>query len=152
MLAVFGNPMVILLAAATVAAHHLLLWFLLPKSVFNYEAPVWVVAVHAGFVLLEAAATCFIARSFFDNVIGLERKVLKRTAQLDARNRDLHAVLDHIGQGLVMIDLHGRPAADRSATLEAWLGPIGADETLPAWLRKIAPRTADMLALSAAKA
>jgi two-component system chemotaxis sensor kinase CheA len=147
MLAVFANPMVILLAAGTVAAHHLLLWFLLPKSVFNYEAPVWVVAVHAGFVLLEAAAACFIARSFFDNVIGLERKVLERTAQLDARNRDLHAVLDHIGQGLVMIDLDGKPAADRSATLEAWLGPIGADETLPAWLRKIAPRTADMMAL-----
>jgi len=147
MLAVFGNPLVILLAAATVAGHHLVLWFLLPRSVFNYDAPVWVVAVHAGFVLLEAAATCFIARSFFDNVIGLERKVLERTAQLDARNRDLHAVLDHIGQGLVMIDLDGRPAAERSPTLEAWLGPIGADETLPAWLRKTAPRTADMLAL-----
>lgn len=147
MLAVFGNPLVIMLAAATVAAHHLVLWFVLPESVFNYEAPMWVVAVHAGFVLLEAAATCFIARSFFDNVIGLERKVLKRTAQLDARNRDLHAVLDHIGQGLVMIDLAGQPAAERSATLEAWLGPIAEGETLPAWLRRTAPRTADMLAL-----
>ena len=79
MLAVFGNPLVILAAALTVALHHLALWFLLPASVFNYDAPVWVVAVHAAFVVLESVAGCFIARSFFDNVIGLEKIVQLRT-------------------------------------------------------------------------
>jgi hypothetical protein len=44
MLAVFGNPLVIVAAAVTVALHHLLLWFIVPESVFNYDAPVWVVA------------------------------------------------------------------------------------------------------------
>jgi len=44
------------------ALHHLVLWFALPRSVFNYDAPVWVVAVHAAFVVLEACATCFVAR------------------------------------------------------------------------------------------
>ena len=65
MLAVFGNPLVIIAAALTVALHHLVLWFFLPESVFNYQAPLWVVAVHAVFVVLESAAGCFIARSFF---------------------------------------------------------------------------------------
>src|SRR5947209_7243877 len=38
LLAVFGNPVAILVAAVTVALHHLLLWLILPSSVFNYEA------------------------------------------------------------------------------------------------------------------
>jgi hypothetical protein len=73
MLAVYANPLVIVAATVTVALHHLALWLILPASVFNYQAPLWVVVVHAAFVVLEATATCFIARSFFENVIGLEK-------------------------------------------------------------------------------
>lgn len=80
MCAVFGNPMVIVASTITVALHHLIIWLTLPRSVFNYDAGWWVVAIHAAFVVLEAIATCFIARSFFDNVIGLERIVQARTA------------------------------------------------------------------------
>src|SRR4029453_6189479 len=72
MLVLYGDPVVIDVAAVTVAAHHLLVLIYLPASVFNYAAPWWVVAVHAGFVVLESLATVYIARSFFDNVIGLE--------------------------------------------------------------------------------
>src|SRR5205823_7385778 len=107
MLAVFGNPSVIIAAAVTVALHHLVLWFALPQSVFNYDAPVWVVAVHAAFVVLESVAACFIARSFFDNVIGLERIVRARTAELDRRNRDMRLVLDNVGQGFATVDAAG---------------------------------------------
>ena len=46
LLAVYAVPMVIVAAAITVAIHHLALWWLLPKSVFNYDAPVWVVLLH----------------------------------------------------------------------------------------------------------
>ena len=60
MLVTFANPMVILAATVTVALHHLLVWMVVPRSVFNYDAPAWVVAVHAGFVLLEATAACFV--------------------------------------------------------------------------------------------
>jgi hypothetical protein len=97
MLAIFGNPMVIVVAAVTVAVHHLLLWATLPASVFNYAAPLWVVVVHAAFVVLESVATVYIARSFFDNVIGLEKIVHQRTAEIDARNRDMRLVLDNVG-------------------------------------------------------
>src|SRR5579871_130186 len=36
MCAVFGNPLVIVAAAVTVALHHLVLWLVMPSSVFNY--------------------------------------------------------------------------------------------------------------------
>ncbi len=122
MCAVFGNPMVIVAATVTVALHHLLVWLALPRSVFNYDAAWWVVAVHAAFVVLESVATCFIARSFFDNVIGLERIVESRTHALDQRNRDLRLVLDNMRQGFLTIDPKGVMSAERSAAVERWLG------------------------------
>jgi two-component system chemotaxis sensor kinase CheA len=131
MLAVFGNPMVIVVAAVTVALHHLGLWFLVPRSVFNYDAPVWVVGIHALFVVLESAAGCFIARSFFDNVIGLEKIVQKRTAELDARNQDMRLVLDHVGQGLLTMDRRGVPSVERSQVFDRWFPSTnGKGETL----------------------
>src|SRR5882672_4176535 len=52
MLCMFANPMVNLAAAVTVALHHLIVWLIIPRSVFNYEAQWWVVLVHAAFVVL----------------------------------------------------------------------------------------------------
>jgi signal transduction histidine kinase len=94
LLAIFANPMVIIAAAATVALHHLALWFFLPASVFNYEAPVWVVAVHALFVILEAVGACFMARGFFDNVVELELHVQERTHRLSVAVADLNAEME----------------------------------------------------------
>jgi two-component system, chemotaxis family, sensor kinase CheA len=122
MLAVYGNPLVILAAAATVALHHLLGWWLIPSSVFNYDAPLWVVAVHAGFVVLESVATCTIARSFFDNVIGLEKVVQARTAALDTRNRDMRLVLDNVEQGFLTVDRDGMIGPEYSKIVEDWFG------------------------------
>lgn len=122
MLAIFGNPAVILLAAGTVAVHHLALWYYLPDSVFNYDAPLWVVLVHAAFVVLESIATVYIARSFFDNVIGLERIVRKRTAQLDHKNRQMRLVLDNVDQGLLTVFRDGVIAPERSAAVDRWMG------------------------------
>jgi len=134
MLAVFGNPLVILSAAGTVALHHLILWFLWPSSVFNYDAPVWVVAVHAAFVILESVAGVYIARSFFDNVIGLEKIVRARTAELDGRNRDMRVVLDHVQEGLITLDIEGRMSNERSAIVARWLGAAPEDRDFAAYL------------------
>ncbi|HTA89368.1 MAG TPA: ATP-binding protein [Polyangiaceae bacterium] len=122
MCAVFGNPLVIVAAAVTVALHHLILWLVLPRSVFNYEAEWWVVGVHAAFVVLESVATCFISRSFFDNVIGLEKIVQTRTAALDSKNRDMRLLLDNVQQGFLTIDRAGGLALERSAAVDAWFG------------------------------
>jgi len=129
MLAVFGNPAVILAAAGTAALHHLIVWIVLPRSVFNYEASGWVVAVHTGFVVVESVASCFIARSFFDSVIGLENIVAARTKALDSRNQDMRLVLDNVKQGLATMDGAGTLASERSAAFDAWFGPIAEGAT-----------------------
>ena len=123
-LAVYANPVVILVATVAVALHHLLLYFLLPESIFNYEAPVWVVLVHALFLVLESVAVVFMARNFFDNVIGLEKIVQKRTQQLDQRNQDMRLVLDNVSQGLMTISLDGEISSEHSAILSKWFEGI----------------------------
>lgn len=122
LLAVFGNPMVVLTAAATVFAHHMSLWFLVPSGVFNYTASVWSVVVHVLFVVLESVAACFVARSFFNNVFRLERAVAKRTRALDDRNRDMTRILDNVAQGLVTVALDGTMQGERSRSLTDWFG------------------------------
>jgi HPt (histidine-containing phosphotransfer) domain-containing protein len=148
MLCVFANPMVIITAAVTVALHHALLWAVLPASVFNYGAPLWVVAVHAGFVVLESVATCFIARVFFDNVMGLEKIVEARTVQLDARNRDMRLVLDHVQQGLLTIARDLSMSKERSRVVESWLGPQLEGQSFVDYLTQRAPRSARAFALA----
>src|SRR5258708_13674171 len=70
MLCMFANPMVNLVAALTVALHHLIVWWLRPRSGFNYDAQWWVVLVHARFVRLEPAAASLIALQFFHHSIA----------------------------------------------------------------------------------
>lgn len=123
MLAVYGNPAVIYVAAVTVALHHVLMWMFLPMSVFNYDAPLWVVAIHAAFVVLEGIATAFIARSFFDNVIGLEQIISERTRELAGRNQDIQLILDNVGQGFLTLDRHGRMSREHSRPVVEWFGP-----------------------------
>jgi HPt (histidine-containing phosphotransfer) domain-containing protein/two-component sensor histidine kinase len=142
MLAVFGNPMAIVVAAVTVAVHHLTIWMYLPKSVFNYDAPIWVVAIHAGFVVVESVATCFIARSFFDNVIGLEKIVQARTAALDQRNQDMRLVLDNVGQGFMTIDRDMVIAKERSRVIDTWLGVPHEGMSLVEYMALKAPKFA----------
>ncbi|MCR9159608.1 MAG: ATP-binding protein [Nannocystaceae bacterium] len=143
MLAIFANPMVILLAAGTVAVHHLALWYFLPESVFNYDAPLWVVLVHAAFVVLESVATCYIARSFFDNVIGLERIVQARTKEVDEKNKQMRLVMDNVEQGLLTVGSDGVVAQERSAVVDRWLGECRSGETFVDSLARVDERTAD---------
>ena len=130
LLAVFANPMVVLTAAVTVALHHLVLWFLSPESVFNYEAPLSSVLVHALFVVLESAAACFVARSFFDNVIGLERIVADRTKALDGKNREMKLVFDHVQQGFLTVSKDGALSSQFSRAVVTWLEAPTPGETL----------------------
>ncbi|HVS18250.1 MAG TPA: ATP-binding protein [Planctomycetota bacterium] len=148
MLALYGNPLSILVAAVTVAVHHLLLWLILPASVFNYDAPWWVVAVHAAFVVLESVATIYIARSFFDNVIGLEKIVQQRTTELDDRNRAMRLVLDNVDEGLLTIDREGRLQPEYSSTVERWFGAPSPHETVIEYFARVDAGFADDFALA----
>jgi two-component system, chemotaxis family, sensor kinase CheA len=146
LLAMFANPMAIMVAAATVAAHHLALWLLAPAQVFNYNATAWAVVVHTLFVLLESVAGCFVARTFFDSVFRLERKVNQRTAALDARNQDMTLILDNVAQGLLTVGLDGEMGVQQSRAMTSWFGeppfedPVwrylaGHDPDLEAWMQ-----------------
>lgn len=143
LLAVFANPMVITAAAVTAALHHVVLWIALPASIFNYEAPFWVVAVHALFVVLESVAACFIARSFFDNVIGLEKIVAQRTLEVDQRNNDMRRILNSVRQGFCTISPEGLISEERSAAVDALLGKISDNETIIDVLRRHDEETAE---------
>ena len=148
LLVVFANPVVILAAAAAAIAQHAVLWLHMPSSVFNYDTPLWVVCVHAVFVVVEAAAACYIARCFFDNVVGLEKIVAARTAEVDARNRDMRLLLDAVEQGFLTVDARGVMSEERSAAVDNWLGsPSAPPDTLPGRVRRHDPMVADWLAL-----
>jgi two-component system, chemotaxis family, sensor kinase CheA len=128
LMAIFGNPLIIIAAAITVALHHLALYLVLPNGVFNYQASVWTVVVHTLFVVLESIAACFVARSFFDSVMGLEGEVDRRTEEVRSRNNELKLVLDNVGQGLLAADHEGLLTAEHSRTIEDWLGPFTPNE------------------------
>ncbi len=147
LLAVFAEPLTILVAAGTVCVHHLLLFFLFPRSVFNYDAPIWAVAVHAGFVVLESVAACFVARSFFDDVIGLERIVARRTHELAERTDAMRLILDNTAQGLLTVGLDGRMSSERSAVLESWFGPCDEGATAASYLGGVDPDVGAMFEL-----
>ena len=147
LLAMFANPVVIIAAAVTAALHHAVLWLALPSSIFNYDAPFWVVAVHAAFVVLESVAASFIARSFFDNVIGLEKIVAERTAEVEKQSRDMRMILDSVKQGFFTIDREGRLSEERSAAVETLFGNVDACETLVDMLRLHDQKAADWLEL-----
>jgi len=61
-LALTGSWLAILAAAVTIALHHVLFYIYLPASVFNYDASIWIVALHAFFVVFESVPMAFIAR------------------------------------------------------------------------------------------
>jgi signal transduction histidine kinase len=142
LLSVFGDPMAVITAAVTVALHHLALWALYPQAIFNYDAPVWAVLVHALFVVLESVGAVYVARSFFDNVIGLDRIVQARTAALDARNADLRRVLDNVGQGFLLLDRSAVIPVERATVFDLWFGPCAPGETLLDVLDRAAPASA----------
>jgi two-component system chemotaxis sensor kinase CheA len=143
LLAVYANPLVILAAAVTVASHHLAIYIVAPRSVFNYDAAWWVVAVHAAFVVIESVAACFIARSFFDNVIGLEKIVEERTVELGHRNGRMRRVLDNVQQGFLDVDREGRIGPESSAIVTRWFGEFAPGTLLADLLRRADARVAD---------
>jgi two-component system chemotaxis sensor kinase CheA len=142
LLAMFANPMAIVVAAVTAAVHHLTLWVLLPESVFNYDAPIWTVVVHAAFVVLESAAACFVARSFFDSVIGLEKIVERRTSELAGRNKDMRVVMDHVHEGLLTIDRDAKVSPEFSREVELLFGAIEPGTDLGAIFDRHDPKVA----------
>lgn len=77
----------------------------------------------------------------------LENLVAQRTAQLDQRTAEMQLVFDHVDQGLLMVDLDGTLARERSAAVERLLGPAPASGKLHDYVQAIAPDAAAWFAL-----
>ena len=75
---------------------------------------------HALLVALAALVGSYIARSFFQNVIGLDRLVGQRRTELDARGQEMALVFDHVQQGFLTSSADGRIITQHSRTLDTW--------------------------------
>ena len=64
----------------------------------------------------------------------LEEQLDERTHELDDRKRVLELVLDHSEQGFLLVELGGRLASDRSATVDRWFGEPGPEVMLADYL------------------
>ena len=116
LLTLYANPFVIIVTAVTVAAHHTAFWFILPSSLFNYEAPFWIVFLHASFVIVETAGCCFMARTIFDTFVGMEEQVQERTAQIEKKNKELQVMGAAIQGSVSEINDTARDAQSVAAT------------------------------------
>jgi HAMP domain-containing protein/HPt (histidine-containing phosphotransfer) domain-containing protein len=72
----------------------------------------------------------------------LENLVAQRTAELDQRTAEMQLVFDQVDQGLLMVDLDGNLARERSAAVERLLGPAPASGTLHDYVAAFSPNTA----------
>lgn len=68
-LILYANPLVVLSATLTIAVHHIAFYFLLPQSVFNYEASFGIVLIHAVYVVVQTVPCMWVAKKFGDYVI-----------------------------------------------------------------------------------
>jgi HPt (histidine-containing phosphotransfer) domain-containing protein len=103
-LVVFVNPLVIVVAAIAAAASGLLH------------------GVHLGFLALETVACSFVARSFFDNLAGLEKTVRTRTVEIERKTRDLELFLETVDQGFVTLTASGAIVASSAAFARTFEG------------------------------
>ena len=124
LLVAYRNPLVIVAAATTAALFHVILWALLPSSIFGNEAPIWLVGVHAAFLVVQAIAISILARHFYDSTAQLEKRVALRTAEVEFANREIRELLDAVQQGFLKLDCFGRIGSKYSRAVVDLLGEI----------------------------
>ncbi|MEL6107865.1 MAG: methyl-accepting chemotaxis protein [Planctomycetota bacterium] len=98
LLATFANPTPVVVAAAVVSVHHLVLWLVIPGSLLNYDAPFWILSLHAVFVVIAASGSCFMSRTIHDSFIGLEDQIDNRTRQLTRQSSSITKILASVGK------------------------------------------------------
>jgi HPt (histidine-containing phosphotransfer) domain-containing protein/two-component sensor histidine kinase len=71
----------------------------------------------------------------------------RQQATIDAKNRDMRLVLDHVAQGFVTINLHGVMSDERSAVMDRWFTAPAAGATLMSHLEARCPEFTSSLGL-----
>lgn len=97
---VLGSWQAIVTALLTVALHHLGLFYFLPKSVFNYEATIGIVLLHAVFAGVAALGAGLVAKRFgvYIDVQGLLATKLEKNSEATAKlSTELARISQEIG-------------------------------------------------------
>ena len=89
-LTIYGQVMPIVSATLAVVVHHLGFFFFLPQSIFNYEASIWIVLLHAAFVVAEDIGLFYIARKMGNFIVaqGTSLIVLDDLAKKNLKDSD----------------------------------------------------------------
>lgn len=112
MLTLMAEPRAVLAAAATIAVHHISFFFLLPASVFNYDAGFGIVLMHAVFVVVETIPATYVAFRF-KKLVVVQGRIL---GNLDGVAEDLRKVSGVTAENTVKItrSAHGQGETIRS--------------------------------------
>ena len=113
-----ARPSVLLAAAGTIAVHHLAFFFWLPSSVFNYQAGLGIVLVHAAFVVIQTIPSLLIARQF-QQFVAVQATVVE---QLQAVSQHMSDATGRVASGcdsLAAGASHQREAVDATAAAVA---------------------------------
>lgn len=62
--------------------------------------------------------------------VGVEAQLAERQHEVERKTRELRLILDHVDQGIVLIDREGRPLAERSASFDRCFGAPEPGQTL----------------------
>lgn len=92
-LSLYGSPGAILAAAVTIAVHHVSFYFLLPSSVFNYDAGFGIVLLHAAFVILETIPVMYLAYKF-GNMVELQGSTFIELKEITDKTKSFSQRLD----------------------------------------------------------
>jgi two-component system chemotaxis sensor kinase CheA len=94
------------------------------------------------------ALVAHIATQAAEEKSRLDALVAARTKELDASNRDLHLVLDHVGEGFLTVDRLDQMSRERSLVLTTWLGAARASERFADYVGRFDPDFTEAWTLS----
>jgi methyl-accepting chemotaxis protein len=115
---VFGYWKPVLTALLTVAVHHIGFFFLLPESLFNYEASFWIVLVHAAFAAFEAISAMFIAHRYGLFIQAQDEIMTNLSKTSDANTKLANDVNNIAKQTSESVSLQASNIQETAASLE----------------------------------
>jgi methyl-accepting chemotaxis protein len=115
LLMAFADPFVLIAAAATVLVHHLLFYFFLPASVFNYQATLGMVFVHALFVVMQVLASCVIINRYWAFVRRVSEELSRATKVMSREVGEMIRISD---QNSTISEQNERTLMSTAASLE----------------------------------
>lgn len=99
-LPLFGSIMPVVAGLLTVAVHHIGVYFILPTSLFNYEASFWIVILHAAFAIVETVFMLFMANKT-SKMIDLQGETFGKIVHASFTNK---TVTQTISEGILSLN------------------------------------------------